>query len=57
VAGPVSPEDSEIVIAEINILQARYRHWSELNNPLTDRRDDLYDPFFGYDPATGKRKV
>ncbi len=52
VAGPVSSEAPEAAIAEINVLQARYRHWSEFNNPLTDRRSDLYDTFLGYRPGT-----
>ncbi len=55
-AGPGSSDEPEIVIAEINLMDARYRHWSEFNNPLTDRRLDVYDHFLGYDPETGKRK-
>ncbi|MCP4630280.1 MAG: hydratase [bacterium] len=54
VAGPGSPDEPEIVLAEINLMEARYRHWSELNNPLTDRRLDVYDTCLGYDPKTGK---
>jgi predicted amidohydrolase len=57
VAGPASPDEPQIIAADINIMQSRFRHWSEFNNPLTDRRKDLYDPYFGYDPATGKIKV
>jgi N-carbamoylputrescine amidase len=49
-AGPASPDDPEIVMAEINVSLARYRHWSEFNNPLTDRRTDLYDEYLGYAP-------
>ncbi len=52
VAGPGSPDEPEIVMAEINVMLARYRHWSEFNNPLTDRRTDLYDMYLGYDPET-----
>jgi predicted amidohydrolase len=52
VAGPGSPDKPEIVMAEINVMLARYRHWSEFNNPLTDRRTDLYDTYLGYDPET-----
>ena len=54
VAGPGSPDKPEIVSAEINLMLARYRHWSDFNNPLTDRRTDLYDAFLGYDPETKK---
>ncbi len=57
VGGPASPDDPEIVIAEINLLESRYRHWSEFNNPITDRRTDLYDPLFGYDPDTQQKSV
>ena len=47
-AGPGSPDEPEIVMAEINVSLARYRHWTEFNNPITDRRTDLYDEFLGY---------
>ena len=52
VAGPVSSDDPQAVIAEINVSQARYKHWSEFNNPMTDRRTDLYDSYLGYVPST-----
>jgi N-carbamoylputrescine amidase len=57
VAGPASSDEPQIVAADINMMQSRFRHWSEFNNPSTDRRLDLYDPYFGYDPAIGKIKV
>lgn len=50
VAGPGDPDKPEVVMAEINLMLARYRHWSEFNNPLTDRRTDLYDEYLGYIP-------
>jgi N-carbamoylputrescine amidase len=50
VAGPADPDKPEVVIAEINVMAARYRHWSDFNNPHTDRRTDLYDEFLGYYP-------
>jgi len=56
VAGPASADEPEIVMAEINVMQARYRHWSEFNNPITDRRLDVYDCCLGYDCERGKRK-
>jgi N-carbamoylputrescine amidase len=55
-AGPASADRPEIVLAEINVMQARYRHWSEFNNPHTDRRLDVYDCCLGYDCTTGKLK-
>jgi predicted amidohydrolase len=57
VAGPANPDKPEVVIGEINVIAARYRHWSEFNNPHTDRRTDLYDEMLGYDPETAKAKV
>jgi predicted amidohydrolase len=56
VAGPGSPDNPEIVLAEVNVVSARYRNWSELNSHFTDRRTDLYDWYLGYDPET-KRKL
>ena len=50
VAGPGDPDKPEVVMAEINLMLARYRHWSDFNNPHTDRRTDLYDEFLGYYP-------
>jgi predicted amidohydrolase len=50
VAGPGDPDKPEIVMAEINVMLARYRHWSAFNNPHTDRRTDLYDDYLGYFP-------
>jgi predicted amidohydrolase len=51
-AGPGDPDKPEIVMAEINVVATRYRHWSEFNHPHTDRRTDLYDTYLGYDPET-----
>ena len=50
VAGPGDPDKSQVVSAEINVVGARYRHWSDFNNPHTDRRTDLYDEYLGYYP-------
>jgi predicted amidohydrolase len=50
ISGPASLEKEEIVAAEINVVQARYRHWTDLANPLADRRTDLYDRLLGYRP-------
>src|SRR5207249_6379495 len=43
-AGPGNFEDPELVIAEINPVQARYHNWIGLANPFADRRVDLFDP-------------
>lgn len=48
VAGPAGFEHPEIVLAEINVVQARYHHWTNLANPFADRRTDLFDPLLGY---------
>jgi N-carbamoylputrescine amidase len=50
VAGPANPDKPEVVMAEINLMLARYRHWSAFNNPHTDRRTDFYDELLGYCP-------
>jgi predicted amidohydrolase len=50
VAGPANPDTPEVVMAEINVVGARYRHWSAFNNPHTDRRLDWYDELLGYSP-------
>jgi len=50
VAGPASFEKPEIVAAEINLVQARYKHWTDLADPFADRRTDLYDRLLGYRP-------
>jgi predicted amidohydrolase len=50
VAGPASFEKTEIVAAEINLAQARYKHWTDLADPFADRRTDLYDRLLGYRP-------
>jgi predicted amidohydrolase len=51
IAGPASFEKEEIVTAEFNTVQARYRHWTDLANPLADRRTDVYDALLGYRPV------
>ena len=50
VAGPGGFEQPEILLAEINPVQARYHHWTALANPFADRRTDLFDPLLGYRP-------
>lgn len=50
VAGPGGFENPEVVIAEINAVDARYHHWTPLADPFADRRTDLFDPLLGYRP-------
>ncbi len=47
-AGPASPDDEEIIQAEINIVKGRGHQWSDFNNVFEDRRTDLFDPLLGY---------
>lgn len=54
--GPASLEKEEIVSAEINILDARRKHWSSFAKVLADRRTDLYDEYLGYDISSRKSK-
>ncbi|MBW2057281.1 MAG: nitrilase family protein [Deltaproteobacteria bacterium] len=51
VSGPAGFEKEEVIVAEINVVQARYRHWTSLASPLADRRTDVYDSLLGYRPA------
>jgi len=50
ISGPASLDKEEVVTAEINVAQARYRHWTNLAKNLDDRRTDLYDRLLGYRP-------
>jgi N-carbamoylputrescine amidase len=55
VAGPASGEDEEIVLATVDPTAARRaRNWNAFNDPLRDRRTDLYDAALGAD--TGGRR-
>ena len=48
VAGPGGFDEPEIMLAEINLAQARYHNWTALANPFADRRTDLFDSWLGY---------
>lgn len=48
VSGPASPFKEEIVTGELNLMKARYKNWSQLANPISDRRIDVYDRMLGY---------
>ena len=55
-AGPASFDKEEVLVSEINVVQARYRHWTELADPFADRRIDLYDRYLGYRPEDHNNK-
>jgi len=48
VAGPASRDAEEIVLAVVDLGQARRaRNWNEFNQVLRDRRTDVYDEMLG----------
>ncbi len=47
-AGPASATDEEILYADLNLADARRRrNWNEYNQPLRDRRTDVYGEMLG----------
>lgn len=54
VAGPASREGEEIVLAEVDLGDARrLRNWNAFNQVLRDRRTDVYDEMLGSKEAPG----
>jgi N-carbamoylputrescine amidase len=51
ISGPADFKKEMIITAEINVTQARYRHWTNLADPFADRRTDIYDRLLGYRPG------
>jgi predicted amidohydrolase len=50
VAGPASYDKEEVLVAEINLADARRkRNWNDFNQVLRDRRVDVYDQMLGAD--------
>jgi len=48
VAGPAGRESEEIILAEVNLSDARRkRNWNDFNQVLRDRRHDTYDEMLG----------
>src|SRR5579875_62199 len=47
-SGPASFENEEIVIGDVDVSIARTKNWTNLANPISDRRTDLYDVTLGY---------
>lgn len=54
VAGPASVDKEEVLIAEINLAEARRkRNWNDFNQVLRDRRTDVYDRMLGSNSKPG----
>lgn len=54
VAGPASVDKEEVLIAEINLAEARRkRNWNDFNQVLRDRRTDIYDRMLGSNSKPG----
>ncbi|MGF1526836.1 MAG: nitrilase family protein [Candidatus Competibacterales bacterium] len=50
VAGPASFDGEELLVANVNLAEARRRrNWNDFNQILRDRRTDLYDEMVGAD--------
>jgi predicted amidohydrolase len=48
VAGPASRDTEDLVIAEVDLGEARrHRNWNAFNQVLRDRRSDVYDEMLG----------
>lgn len=48
IAGPASPDREEIIYADIDLREARSgRQWNAFNDPIRDRRPDVYAKFLG----------
>lgn len=56
VAGPASADGEEILTATVNLSDARRaRRWNDFNQPLRDRRTDVYGEMLGADVKPGWR--
>jgi predicted amidohydrolase len=54
IAGPASRDKEEIIYAELNLADARRkRNWNEYNQPLRDRRTDVYSEMLGSTHKSG----
>ena len=54
VAGPASDDQEEMIIAEVNLSDARRkRNWNDFNQVMRDRRTDLYAEALGADIVRG----
>lgn len=46
-SGPASVDGEEILVATVNLMEARRLNWNAMNVVLRDRRTDLYDEMLG----------
>lgn len=54
IAGPAGPTDEEIIYADLDLSEARRaRNWNDYNQPLRDRRSDVYGAMLGADAKPG----
>jgi predicted amidohydrolase len=54
IAGPASADREEMLIAELNLADARRRrNWNDFNQVLRDRRTDVYDEMLGSNVKRG----
>jgi len=54
VAGPASRDSEEIILAKVDLGEARRkRNWNAFNQVLRDRRTDVYDEMLGSDTRPG----
>ena len=54
VAGPASEDKEELLIADIDLTDARTaRDWNDFNQPIRDRRTDFYGETLGADVTVG----
>jgi N-carbamoylputrescine amidase len=49
IEGPTSGDQEEVLLAEVNVIDARRKQLGPWNDLMKDRRTDLYDRFLGYD--------
>jgi predicted amidohydrolase len=53
-AGPASSTENQIIYADVDLGEARSgRNWNEFNQPLRDRRTDVYAETLGADVSRG----
>jgi hypothetical protein len=54
VAGPASSDREEILLARVNLADARRkRNWNAFNQVLRDRRTDVYSEMLGSEHGRG----
>ena len=54
IGGPASGDKEEIITAKINLADARRkRNWNEFNQPMRDRRTDVYGEMLGSEAQPG----